>query len=32
MEKILKTVDFSIQNKEIAFCSDLPFGILSFNS
>ena len=31
-KKILKTVDSSIQNKEIAFCSDLPFGILSFNS
>ena len=27
-----KTVDSSIQNKEIAFCSDLPVRILSFNS
>ena len=33
MEKILykKPVDFSIKNKEIAFCSELPIGILSFN-
>ena len=28
----IKTVDSSIQNKEIAFCSDLPVRILSFNS
>ena len=33
MEKILKkTVASSIQNKEIAFYSELPIGILSFNS
>ena len=28
----IKPVDSSIQNKEIACCSELPFGILSFNS
>ena len=27
----IKTVGYSIQNKQIAFCSKLPFGILSFN-
>ena len=28
----IKLVGFSIQNKKIAFCSELPFGILSSNS
>ena len=28
----IKSVDFSIKNKKIAFCSELPFWILSFNS
>ena len=28
----IKPVDSSIQNKEIACCSELAFGILSFNS
>ena len=32
MEKIWKPADSSIQNKETAFCSELAFGILSFNS
>ena len=32
MEKIWKPADSSIQNKETAFGSELPFGILSFNS
>ena len=32
MEKIWKPADSSIQSKETAFCSELPFGILSFNS
>ena len=30
--KTVEIVDSSIQNKEIAFSSDLPFGILSFTS
>ena len=25
-------VDFSIKNKEIALCSELPFATLSYNS
>ena len=28
----MKAVDCGIQSKEIALCSDLPFGILSFNN
>ena len=28
----IKATDSSIQNKKIAFCSDLCFGIFSFNS
>ena len=28
----IKTVDSSIQNKELVFCFDLPFAILSLNS
>ena len=27
----IKPVNFSIENKEIAFCCELPFGILSFD-
>ena len=34
MEKSLKKrpVDLSLKNRQIAFCSDLTFGILSFSS
>ena len=28
----IKPVDLSLKTKEIAFCSELPFGILSFLS
>ena len=27
-----KPIDLSIKNKQIAFCSNLPFGILSLSS
>ena len=27
-----KPIDLSIKNKQVAFCSNLPFGILSFSS
>ena len=27
-----KPIDLSIRNKQIAFCSNLPFGILSFSN
>ena len=27
-----KPINFSVKNKQIAFCSEFPFGILSFSS
>ena len=28
----IKPIDSSFNNKQIAYCPDLPFGIISFNS
>ena len=32
MEKILLPVDSSLKNKRIAYCFELPFGIICFSS